>query len=280
MLAAAILAVLAVLFVGMAWVGQRRLVYFPSQVVPSPPPEDVRTVELATGDDLSLAAWLVPARPGTTAPRGSTPPSTILVFHGNGGNRVGRLPLGRALAARGHDVLLVDYRGYGGNPGTPSSAGLARDADAALDWAHASGGPDRPIVLLGESLGAAVAVELATRRPPDALVLRSPFSSLTDVAREHYPVVPGAFLRDRWPNVERMRTIHVPTLVVAGDADEVVPAAQSRRVADAAAGPRALVVVEGAGHNDRALLDGPVLLDAIDDFLATHLPGADGRTDR
>ncbi|WP_338019077.1 alpha/beta hydrolase [Salsipaludibacter albus] len=262
--ALAVLSGLVALLVIGAWLGQRRLVYFPSQVVPAEAPAGVTPVVLATSDDLRLAAWHLEGRPGV-----ADRPATVVVFHGNGGNRTGRLPLARALARRGHDVLLVDYRGYGGNPGSPSSTGLARDADAARDWVdrHAA---STTVAYLGESLGAGVAVELATRRPPDVLVLRSPFTSLADVARVHYPIVPAAFLRDRWPNLERVADLDVPTLVVAGEADTIVPVEQSRRVERAAAGPSDLVVVPGADHNDRALLDGGDLVTAIDDLLHRH----------
>ena len=265
--AVAVLVVFALVGTGLLWAGQRRLVYFPSQVVPDDPPAGVEDVTLATSDGLDLAAWFVPAR-GVAVPI-----STVVVFHGNGGNRVGRLPLAVALAARGHAVLLVDYRGYGGNPGSPSAAGLALDARAARAWVVGRDDLDAArMVYLGESLGAGVAIELALAEPPAALVLRSPFTSLADVAREHYPVVPTALLRDRWPSLARIGDLDVPILFVAGSDDEIVPVDQTRRLHDAARGPTRLVVVEGARHNDPALLDGPELVTAIDTFLAVHLP--------
>ena len=285
---ALVLAAFAVLATALLWLGQRRLVYFPSQVVPSEAPEGVVEATLTTSDGLELAAWFVSPRTGQDrsgagesdpADATTTARATIVVFHGNGGNRVGRLPLALALAERGHAVLLVDYRGYGGNPGSPTAAGLALDARAARTWVEEQDGLDgldgldaERIVYLGESLGAGVAIELALDHPPAALVLRSPFTSLADVAGVHYPVVPTFLLRDRWPNLDRIVEVDAPALFIAGSDDEIVPADQTRRLHEAARGPTHLEVVDGARHNDGALLDGRDLVTAIDGFLADHVP--------
>lgn len=270
MRAIVILAVVVAGFVLLAWGGQRRLLYFPSQVVPAAPPTDVEEVSLRTSDGLDLQAWFVVVEDGHGTALADT---TVIVFHGNGGNRVGRLGLARRLADAGASVLVVDYRGFGDNPGRPSADGLALDARASLDWVATRSDLDRDrVVYYGESLGAAVAIELATDHPPAALVLRSPFSSVADIAREHYPVVPAWFLRDRWPSVDRMATISVPTLVIAGGSDRIVPVEQSRRIEAAATGPSTLVVADGADHNDWVLLDGDPVLKAVADFLSHHLP--------
>jgi fermentation-respiration switch protein FrsA (DUF1100 family) len=251
--------VLAVL-TGLLWGLQRRLVYLPDDG-PVPAAATVlpgaRDVVLETSDGLRLGAWFVPGR-DAGAP-------AVLVANGNGGHRGLRAPLAAALAGRGLAVLLFDYRGYGGNPGSPSEAGLARDVRAARTALLEEAGvpPDR-LLYLGESLGAAVVTELATEHPPAGLVLRSPFVDLAAVGAEHYPFLPvRALLRDRYPVAERVATIRVPTTVVLGDADSIVPPAQSRAVAAAAAGLHRLVEVPGADHNDRVLLDGDALVDAV-----------------
>jgi fermentation-respiration switch protein FrsA (DUF1100 family) len=128
--------------------------------------------------------------------------------------------------------------------------------------------PNR-IVYFGESLGAAVAVGLAVQRPPAALVLRSPFTSLADVAAVHYPWLPARrLLLDRYPSIERIASVSAPVLVIAGDRDDIVPASLSRRLYDAAAEPKRWLLVPGAGHNDRELLDGRQMMDAIERFLS------------
>ncbi|MCI0686249.1 MAG: lysophospholipase, partial [Sporichthyaceae bacterium] len=143
--------------------------------------------------------------------------------------------------------------------------GLALDVRAARAYLvdRAGFGQNR-IIYVGESLGSAVVTELATEHPPAGLVLRSPFVDLAAVGRHHYPFLPvRALLRDRFPVADLVGSIRAPTIVVYGTADTVVPAAQSRAVASRAGNLVRLVAVEGADHNDRVLLDGAQLVDAI-----------------
>ena len=252
--ATAAVVVTVTMLLGLAWGLQRRLIYFP-EPGPVPPAASVLTgaedVALRTGDGLQLAGWYVPTP-------GRPPAATVLVLNGNGGNRAGRAPLAAALVRAGLSVLLFDYRGYGGNPGRPTETGLAADARAARDYLLSR--PDVPpgrIVYLGESLGAAVAVSLAAEHPPAALVLRSPFTSLADVGRLHYPYLPvGALLKDRYDALARIREVRSPVVVLAGGADDIVPAGLSRRLHDAAAEPKRYVEIPGAGHNDLELAAG------------------------
>ncbi|KUI13091.1 hypothetical protein AU193_05000 [Mycobacterium sp. GA-1285] len=242
---------------GLLWSQQRRLVYFPSPG-PVPPAATVagngQDVVIETDDGIRLSAWYFPVN-------GDGP--AVLVLPGNGEDRSMRAPLALALNRMGSSALLVDYRGFGGNPGRPSEDGLAADARAALAWLAAQ--PDvADIVYFGESLGAAVAVGLAVERPPHALVLRSPFTSLPDVGAVHYPWLPvRRLLLDRYPSLERIGSVRVPLLVVAGDRDEVVPEPMSRRLFDAANEPKRYELVSGAGHNDPELQVGKQMLDAI-----------------
>jgi uncharacterized protein len=247
--------------VGLLWIFQRSLIYLPSQAVPPPPP-GVDEVTYQTNDGLTLAAWHVPAHPERGA---------VIVFNGNAGNRSHRLPLARALADRGLSVLLTDYRGYGSNPGSPSEEGLNLDARAALEFMETRV-DDAPLVYFGESLGAGVAMSLATEHPPAALILRSPFASLPDIAAVHYRWVPsGLLLRDRYLNTEAIAEVDAPVMVIAGAADSIVPEDQSRAVYEAANQPKQLLVIDGAGHNDVVLLDGEEMIEAITEFFDTHV---------
>ncbi len=182
-IAAAYVAVLAALLV-LIWTMQRRLMYFPTAGVPTPEEiglADVEPVTFETTDGLTLSGWFV-------APPGPSPRVTVLVFNGNAGNRAHRGPLAAALHRHGVQVLVVDYRGYGGNPGRPTEKGLAADSRAAR--AYLAGRPDvdaSRIVYFGESLGTAVAVHLAVEHPPAALVLRSPFTSIINGPVPHRP---------------------------------------------------------------------------------------------
>ena len=246
--------------VAFMWSQQRRLIYFPS---PGPVPSAAsvlpngRDVVLDTEDGIRLGAWYFPA--GRTA---------VLVCNGNAGDRSMRAALAAALNRLGHSVLLFDYRGYGGNKGRPTEEGLAADARAAEAWLRAQPGVER-MVYFGESLGAAVAVGLAVQRPPAALMLRSPFTSLADVGAVHYPWLPvRRLLLDRYPSIDRIASVRAPVLVIAGDRDDIVPEQLSRRLYDAADEPKRYVLVPGAGHNDPELLDGRQMIDEIDGFLS------------
>lgn len=242
---------------GLLWSQQRRLVYFPS---PGPLPNAAtalpngKDVAFWADDGIRLAGWYFP---------GDGEGPAVLVFPGNAGDRSMRVPLAAALNRMGCSVLLFDYRGYGGNPGRPSEDGLAADARAAQAWLAEQPGVEE-IAYFGESIGAAVAVGLAVERPPHAMVLRSPFTSLPDVAAVHYPWLPVRWLMlDRYPSLERIASVRAPLLVIAGDRDDVVPEPMSRRLYDAANEPKRYLLVPGAGHNDLELLAGTQMLDAI-----------------
>ena len=173
--------------------------------------------------------------------------------------------LRRAVVGAAAVVLLLDCRGYAGNPGSPSEEGLAKDARAARNFLlQEARVPADRLVYFGESLGAAVATGLAAEHPPAGLVLRSPFVDLAAVGSEHYPFLPvRALLRDRYPVAEQVGTIEVPTTVLYGSADSIVPPAQSRAVADAAARLHRVVEVPGADHNDLVLLSGEEVISAV-----------------
>jgi len=264
-----VVVVVLLVLLGLVWLTQRRLVYFPTQAVPAahsvlPGAEEVT---YPTEDGLELDGWFVrPARPLVAG--------TVVVFNGNAGNRAHRAPLAAALARRGYAVLLVDYRGYGGNPGSPSESGLAADARAAVAYLRdRTGVGSEGLVYFGESLGAAVAIGLARTDPPAALVLRSPFRSLADIGSTHYPYLPASLLLwDRYPNVERIVEIDVPVMVIAGSADHIVPVDHSRDVFEAAPGPKRLLVIDGVSHNDADLVAGEQMIDELVAFLETMIP--------
>ncbi len=270
-----VVALIAAVVLVVLYVAQRSLIYFPGSTGPAREllPADAEAVELHAADGLRLGGWFLPAHGRPDGPSvDPTPSPAVLIFNGNAGDRSHRLPLAEALAKRGYSVLLFDYRGYAGNPGTPTEDGLRADARAAVDVlvARPEVDPER-IAYFGESLGAAVAGGLATERPPAALILRSPPSSLGDVGRHHYPVLPvfDALLFDRYPLAEHLRGVQVPllVLVLVTERDEIVPAELSRRVFDAAAEPKRYVPLDARHHNDTALLAGEEMLAAVTSFL-------------
>lgn len=257
--------VLVAAALALIWALQHRLVYFPDRDVPPPGTlglSGVQSVTFDTADGLRLSGWFF-------ATSGTSSPITVLVFNGNAGNRVHRGPLAAALHRQALQVLLVDYRGYGGNPGTPSKDGLAADARAARAYLDSRSDVDPSrIVYFGESLGTAVAVDLAVDRPPAAMVLRSPFTSIADVGQHHYPFLPvRLLLRDRFAPIDQIRRIQSPLLVIAGGRDRIVPVESSLRLFEAAGEPKTLLLLEDADHNDYELLAGGEMIEAIVRFL-------------
>jgi len=269
--AVVVFAVIGVLL--LIWVGQRTMIYFPDPNVPSASVTglaDVEGVRIQTADGVTLQAWFLPSR---TRQRSTA----AIVFNGNAGNRAYRASLAAALRGLGLSVLLFDYRGFGDSEGSPTESGLYEDARAVRRYlaGRSDVRADR-LVYFGESLGSAVAVRLAVEHTPAALILRSPFTSLVDVGRLHYPILPVRWLlRDRFSSIEAIASVRSPVLIVAGDRDRIVPVEQSRRLFEEASEPRELVVVRGADHNDAELLDGRQMIDAVRGFLEKYSPATE-----
>ncbi|MBB3038736.1 alpha/beta hydrolase [Hoyosella altamirensis] len=259
-----VVGIVAGLIVGAAWLFQRQLIYLPTSGAVPPAAEAVdgaRDVTLRTSDGLELSAWYLPAAE-PSAP-------VVLVAPGNAGNRYHRTPLARGFSEDGLGVLLLEYRGYGGNPGSPSETGLAADADAAYAFMTEDENlPPEQLLYFGESLGAGVVTALAVRHQPAALVLRSPFTSLADVGARHYPFLPvRSLLKDQYPVLENIADLQgLPVTVIAGTRDSIVPLDQSRTVAEAAG--TSVVEIPGADHNDAILNYGPAVISAVSEAAA------------
>jgi fermentation-respiration switch protein FrsA (DUF1100 family) len=229
------------------------LLYFPTRILDGTPSSvGLRYVDLdiSTSDGQTLHGWWIPSPRRPAA-------AHVLFFHGNGGNISHRLVQARELAEAGLDVLLFDYRGYGRSTGTPDEAGTYRDARAARAALLAQPGTHAAAILyLGESLGGAVATELALADPPAGLVLQSTFTSVRMMARLHYPVVPSVLVPDAYPTLERIARVRCPVLILHGDRDDIVPIGHGQALFAAAAGNKRLEIVPGAGHNDFILAAG------------------------
>ncbi|MBF6174356.1 alpha/beta hydrolase [Nocardia blacklockiae] len=199
-------------------------------------------------DGVRLNGWFV---------RAARPIGHILFAHGNAGNIGDRSPVLALLAAAGFDVLVFDYRGYGRSAGRPSERGVYLDARAARAALLERTGVDRDRVLyLGKSLGGAVMIELATEFPPAGLILMSTFTGLRDAARAVYPLLPKPVVPNAFPSLRRIRSLRVPTLVMHGDNDDLLPVRMGRALYEAAAQPKSLKIYPGAGHNDLIMIPG------------------------
>jgi fermentation-respiration switch protein FrsA (DUF1100 family) len=231
------LAVFALVAATLLYTQQRRLI-FPAPAHYPQAADGFRLVHTQTDDGLRLSAFYRPALPGK---------KTLLFFHGNGDNMLGAIEATRGPAAAGHGLMLVEYRGYGGNPGSPGEAGLYRDGAAAMRWLAAAGVDSRGIVVVGNSVGSGPATEVAVRYDVAALILVSGFSDLPSVVTNHVPLVPRWLVRDRFDNASKLARVKAPVYLMHGDADTLVTPANLERLARAR--PDATVArVAGAGH--------------------------------
>ena len=242
----AVLAAIYVLFVGLLFGLQRRLMYVPFGGVPNPVAAGVpemRPVTLQTADGLALLAWWA-------SPRSDLHP-TLVYFHGNAGNLELRGHKLRPFLDAGFGTLLLAYRGFSGNPGSPTEAGIYEDARAALAFVTEAGIPRARVVLYGESLGSGVAVQMALEQRAAAVVLEAPYSSIADVASARFPFVPVRWLlRDRFDSAAKISEIRTPILIFAGGRDTIVPANFARRLFEAATEPKEFRFVPEATHLD------------------------------
>jgi hypothetical protein len=223
------------------------LIYFPEAAIAQTPAEagmPYRELAFESADGQRLYGWWI-----TT--RHSSPAGDILFCHGNGGNIGDRLIDAQLLTGAGFNLLLFDYRGYGRSTGRPDEEGTYRDALAAKDALLSQPECDpRGLVYLGESLGGAIALELALRTPPRGLILQSTFTSVRAMAHLHYRVIPSALVPDAYPSIRRIGELRAPLLVLHGDRDEVVPLPQGRELFGAAPEPKRMHVFRGLGHSD------------------------------
>lgn len=246
------------------YLAQRSMVFVPDRARPNRIAGNVpemTVVEVKTPDGLTLQGWFSPP------PEDSVKP-VLVYFHGNAGNIESRGPTVRPWIDDGYGVLLTEYRGYGGNPGTPSEEGLYADGQGWLDWLTEHGIPESRLILYGESLGTGVATEMALRHPGvRALVLQSGYTALPDVARKTYFYVPvDLLMRDRFENLKKIPSVRAPVLVLHGARDSTIPADQARQIYAAAAEPKKLVIFPEGEHNDIPPVDRKA---AVDGFLET-----------
>ena len=231
-------------------------------------PTNAQDVWFKTTDGLRLHGWLFEATEQPAL-------ATIIYFHGNGGNISNNGWVGENLSSRGLEVLLVDYRGYGRSEGdVDGEEGLYADADAAYEYITVARGvrPSR-VVLYGQSLGTAVAVDLASRRESAALILESGFSSASDLAATVLPILPRRlhFLaKNRFESSQKLAGVRCPVLITHGDPDLTIPTEHARLLFAAANEPKKLLIFSGAGHNVFGSL-GEGYLNQVADFLRTAI---------
>ncbi len=243
-----VVALVALSYVGinvLMYVNQRDYMFYPSQERVAPRDVGLPAVEeiaLQSRDGDELTSWF--ARPPAGQP-------VVLVLHGNAGAVQHRGYRVRELAEVGYGTFLVGYPGFGGNAGEPGEESLVAVAHKAYEYLRAEGYTASDIIIWGESIGTAVAVQLAAKVDARTLILEAPMSSVADVAKEHYPLLfARMFLKDKFLSTDYIDRINMPLLVMHGDKDRVIPIEMGRKLFEHASQPKSFVVLEGAGHNN------------------------------
>lgn len=257
-----VLIIIATVMLGMT-IFQRSLIYLPHRGVVEPAKwhaADMQIVQLTTADHLINQAWYKPAKSNLP---------TIVYFHGNAGHLGYRVPLIKPYLSKGYGVLLLSYRGYANNQGSPTEQGLYNDARAAINFLRAKTIKPQCIVLYGESLGSGVAVQMASEYSIGALILQAPYTSLVDMAIQHYFFYPAKWLLwDKFDSYSKIKQIKAPLLIMHGSADRIVPIKQSQRLFSRANFPKQAKYFANNGHND---LNADKLSVTVTKFLSQHL---------
>ena len=242
------------------WATQRSHVFHtgagPLDLADSAVASYMHAITVDSADALTLTAWYAPAKPGRR---------TIVYFHGNAGTLADRDERVLPYLQRGYGVLLVGYRGYGGNPGSPTELGLYEDGRAHLDWLARQGLTGDVLIFYGESLGAAVAIQMATERTAGALVLEAPFASIVLSARARYPLFAFDWvIKDKFANIDKIDKVRAPLFIIHGALDGVTPQRFGRMLYERAQQPKFAVWLPGAGHSNLVEFG---MIDAVTRFL-------------
>jgi uncharacterized protein len=243
----------------MVYLAQRSLMYFPDKTHVTPAEaglSEAKEVPVTASDGVQVALWHVP-------PQDDKP--VIVYFHGNGGSLRYRVPRFRKLIDAGIGLVALEYRGYGGSPGSPSEQGFIADGQAAYRFAAAHY-PAQQLVLWGESLGSGVAVAVAAEQPVGRVILEAPFTSAVALGAQHYWYLPVRLLmKDQFHSDSRIGKVTAPLMIMHGVHDRTVPYAMGERLFELANQPKHLVRFLDGGHDD---LDANGALDAVARFLA------------
>lgn len=264
-----LLAVIAAVWLSLCvvlYLFQDQLIFQPTRMLTASPDAiglEYEDVTLRSTEDIRLHGWYIPAN----AARG-----VVLFLHGNAGNIAHRLATLELLHQVGLSTFIIDYRGYGDSEGKPSERGTYADAESAWNYLTMERGiKSDNIVIFGRSLGGAVAAWLATRVKPGGVILESTFTSLEQMAQEHYPYVPvSLLLRHKYPVRDYLPAINAPLLLIHSENDEIVSFSHAKTLYSAASGARELKIIHGT-HNDAFMSTGDDYIDLWKNFTSRIL---------
>jgi len=247
------------IIIGTMYLKQDSMIYFPEKDIQQTPQSinlGYNEVGFKTKDGINISGWYIPASPGTEK-------NIILFCHGNAGNISHVMEYIREFHEMGFNTLFFDYRGYGKSDGKPSEEGTYFDAEAAWDYLIQQGNSPEKIIIYGQSLGGAIAAELALRKNPVALIIESSFTSIPELAMDLYPWLPVKILsKYHYSTISKIGLIKSPKLIIHSPDDEIVPFKHGRMLYEKASQPRDFLEIKG-GHNDGFLVSGSIYNDGL-----------------
>lgn len=263
---AVVLVLICVIVLTAIYLFQGSLLFFPTRQVRGTPGQiglAFEDVTLETKDSVSINGWYIPV---------DSAKATLLFCHGNAGNIGDRLESIAQFHRIGLAVFIFDYRGYGKSAGSPSEQGTYLDAEAAWDFLTDAKGIDpRTIVILGRSLGGAVAVWLAAEYPPGALIVESSFTSVPDIAARHYPFLPVRLLaRFQYNSKENIAKVTAPVMIAHSPDDNLVPYRQGEALFASANEPKEFLKLSGS-HNEGFLQSAQLYENTLSAFIDRHI---------
>ena len=270
MIAVLLLSLIVVFALWLRW-NEPNMIYYPDRHIDQTPDQvgfKYEDVTLTTSDGVRINGWYLPSPEPANANPGAT--LTVLLFHGNAGNMSHRFEKLAVLRELGVDTFIIDYRGYGRSGGKPDEQGTYRDARAAYDHLIQQRKlSPRSIVVYGESLGSAVAADLATKVNVGGLILEEAFTSVGDVGQKMFPFLPIRWLVwNKYDTLSKMPRVKVPLLIFHSRDDELFSLRHAQRLLAAANDPKQLVELRG-NHNDAFLVSASIYHDALQKFFAT-----------
>ncbi len=235
--------------------------YFPMSSIEATPESiglDYEKISLMTSDGIMIAGWFIQSK---------KPRATLLFCHGNAGNISHRLEKIRILNRLDLNILIFDYRGYGRSEGSPSEHGLYIDAETAYRYLiNIKKISPEMIVVFGESLGAAVAVDLAYKHYLGGIIIEGGFPSVRDMAKKLFPFIPGFVYKNRFDSLKKIKHIKSPKLIFHSLEDEIVPFELGEKIFRTAVEPKKLIKLQG-GHNDAFMSSYDIFVEEIDSFI-------------
>lgn len=245
---------------------EKRTIFYPAKIIEFTPSDiglEYEDVFFKAEDGTELHGWFIPK---------ANSYATVLYCHGNAGNVSHRVEIAKMFNKRSMNFFIFDYRGFGRSKGVPSEVGTYLDAQAAYNYlVKTKVIPPGRIVLYGKSLGAAIAIDLATKVKAGALISESAFTSTADLARDVYKILPlWLFISQKYDSLKKIDKINMPKLIIHSQNDEIVPFRHGKKLFDKAKEPKELYVMKG-GHNDAFYIYSEECMQRIDDFLKQYI---------